>query len=100
MLNKLSRIGGAAVIGLGLALQDLSAAPHIGHASFLGIPAHHSKASVRFQNGAQHHPVARLKDVQGQHFLREQHHVGQREQWQLAHSQLRHVAWSSGKSES
>jgi len=77
---------------LGLALQDLSAAAHIRHPSFLGIPAHDPEAAIGFEHRAQHHPVARLKDVQGQHFLGEQHHIRQREQWQFAHSQLRHVA--------
>ena len=81
----------AAVVVLGLALQDFRTTAHAGHRSFLGVPADHTKAPVAFEDRAQHHPVPRLKDVQRQHFLGEEHHIRQREQRQFSHGRLRHV---------
>jgi len=54
----------AAVVFLGLTVQDLGAAAHISHALLLGIPAHHPETAVFVHHGAQHHSIARLEDVQ------------------------------------
>ena len=77
----------AAVVVLALALENFGAAAHRRHCLALGIPAHHAKTPVRFQNGAQHHAIARLKDMERQDFLREQHHIRQGEEWQFPHGQ-------------
>ena len=63
------------VIVLGLAVEDLSAAAHLGHFLLLGIPAHDAKAAIFGHHRAQQHPVAGLKDVEWQHFLGEENHV-------------------------
>ena len=81
----------AAVVRLGLALQDLGAASDLGHLPVLGIPAHDAEAAVSLEHRAQHHAIAGLKDVQGQYLLRKQHHIRQWEQGKLAHGQLGHV---------
>ena len=80
----------AAVVVLALALENFGAAAHRRHCLALRIPAHHSKTPVRFQNGAQHHAITRLKDMEWQDFLREQHHIRQGEEWQFPHGQMGH----------
>ena len=87
----------AAVVLLGLAVEDLGAAADLRHALLLGIPAHHAEAAVLGHHRAQHHAVARLEDVEWQHFLGEEHHVGEGEQGQFPHGQFTHAITAAGR---
>ena len=78
------------VVVLGLAVQDLGTAAHIGHGLVLGVPTHNSEALVSGHHGAQQHPVAGLKNMKWQYFLGEEHHIGQGKQRQLPYGQLAH----------
>ena len=81
----------AAVVFLGLGVENFGTTTHFGHPVFLGIPAHHPEATVFGHHGAQHHPVAGLEDVQGQHLLGEEHHIGQGKQGEFPDGEFTHV---------
>lgn len=80
----------AAIIVLGLALKNFRAAAHLGHVLLVRVPAHHAETTVGVQHRLQHHAVAGLEDMQGKHFLREQHHIRQGEEWEFPHGQISH----------
>ena len=59
----------AAVVILGLALEYFGAATDFGHFLAFRVPAHHTKATVAIEHRLEHHPVAVLKYVEGEHLL-------------------------------
>jgi len=69
----------AAIILLGLMLEDFGAAANCCHVFGLGIPSHNPEASISLKHRPQHDAVTVLKNVQWQHFLRKKHHIRQGE---------------------
>ena len=75
----------------GLVLNHFRAAADRGHALAAGIPTHHSKTSIGFEDALQHHSVARFEDVQRQNVAWKENDIRQRKERQFSDGQISHA---------